>query len=125
LSPLASSRGDHRTSRDSWRGFTGCWGRGQSSDGIELASNLFAVGEQEFSWLSSRKLENATLERGNRWKVYWLRTVDTVDEGDVVQADLHGIFDVSDVGEYCETIEVTEDQGEQQLESAYFTVGDE
>jgi hypothetical protein len=70
-------------------------------------------------------LENATLERGDRWKVYWLRTVDTVDEDDVVQADLHGIFDVSDVGEYCEMIEVTEDQGEQQLESVYFTVGDE
>jgi hypothetical protein len=51
--------------------------------------------------------------------------VDTVDEDDVVRADLREIFDVSDVGEDCEIIGVTEDQAEQQLESAYFTVGNE
>jgi hypothetical protein len=59
------------------------------------------------------KVESATLERGNRWKVYWPRSVDTVDEDDVVRADLHEIFDVSDVGEDCEIIGVTEDPGEQ------------
>jgi hypothetical protein len=38
--------------------------------------------------------------------------VDTIDEDDVVQADLHEIFDVSDGGEIGEMIEDTEDQGE-------------
>jgi hypothetical protein len=92
--------------------------------GTKSASSLFAAGEQvyavqyrklEFSWFSSRKLENASLEVGNRWKVYWLRTAEEEDEDDVVRVDLAAIRDEEDVGMDCEVLEVDGEDYEQML----------
>ena len=73
-------------------------------------ANFFAPGEQvyavqyrkiEFSWFFSKKLETARLEKGNRWKVYWLRSAAVDDdehgEEDVVEAQVNDTLSTSDL----------------------------
>lgn len=78
------------------------------SAGISMQQdvNFVAPGEQiyavqyrkvEFKWYSSRKIENAELERGNRWKIYnTLRSVSEANEEDVVEARM-GDIDGTDI----------------------------
>jgi hypothetical protein len=75
-------------------------------------ANFIAPGEQvyavqyrkvNFSWYSSKKVENSALQKGNRWKVYWLRSggvedeVDDEDNEDIVEAQLKETLSISDL----------------------------
>ena len=92
--------------------FLGAGGGASWSENGGTLANFIADGEQvyavqyrkiNFLWYSSKKLDNATLEKGNRWKVYWLRSggdedeVDDEDDEDVVEAEVKGSLSTSDL----------------------------
>ena len=92
--------------------FLGAGGGASRSENGGTLTNFIADGEQvyavqyrkiNFLWYSSKKLDNATLEKGNRWKVYWLRSggdeveVDDEDDEDVVEAEVKESLSTSDL----------------------------
>jgi hypothetical protein len=97
-------------------------GGGRSwNDKCGTLANFIAPGEQvyavqyrkvNFSWYSSKKLDKAALEKGNRWKVYWLRSGGDEDEDeddeDVVEAQVKENLSISDLtlGASCERFEI-------------------
>lgn len=64
-----------------------------------------AVGEQvcavqyrkvRFKWFSSRDLDKTSLEKNNRWKVYWSVRGQEIGTNDVVEADLEEELELED-----------------------------
>ncbi|RPA98566.1 hypothetical protein L873DRAFT_1686870 [Choiromyces venosus 120613-1] len=70
-----------------------------------LGEQIYAVQYRklEFKGFSSRTLDKLTLERGNRWKVFWgLRGVEDTGDDDVVEANLSDELPDEESEECCE-----------------------
>lgn len=70
---------------------------GRNQQGQQIEKQFLAAGEQicaiqyrklRFKWFSSRDLEKATLEKRNRWKIYWDMRGQEPETHDVVEPEL-------------------------------------
>lgn len=77
---------------------------GQATNFMAPGEHVYAVQYRkiEFSWFSSRSIEKASLEHGNRWKIYLGGRGDEEDEEDVVDAEVQDYPERDDLEGDCE-----------------------